>query len=252
MIDRVAAGLGRDVSSRCRSASSGSSTGCSTARSASAARRAPARSFLRRDGASWTTDKDGIILDLLAAEITATTGKDPGEQLRRARATSSARRSTRASTRRPRPRRRPRSRSSSPEHVTAADARRRADHAQLTRAPGNGAPIGGLKVVHRRAAGSPRARRAPRTSTRSTRRASKIEAHLDAILDEAQAIVSARSRRRACSSSRLIAANSSVCPSLPCAQPTSSRRWCGHRPSAAPDKGGGPYRHAPARSAPDR
>ena len=39
-------------------------------------------SFLRREGAVWTTDKDGIILDLLAAEITAITGKDPGEHYR--------------------------------------------------------------------------------------------------------------------------------------------------------------------------
>ena len=46
---------------------------------ASAARRAPGASFLRRDGTVWTTDKDGLILDLLAAEITARTGRDPGE-----------------------------------------------------------------------------------------------------------------------------------------------------------------------------
>ena len=39
-------------------------------------------SFLRRDGTVWTTDKDGLILDLLAAEITARTGKDPGEHYR--------------------------------------------------------------------------------------------------------------------------------------------------------------------------
>ena len=52
---------------------------CSTARSASAARRAPGASFLRRDGTVWTTDKDGIILDLLAVEIMARTGRDPFE-----------------------------------------------------------------------------------------------------------------------------------------------------------------------------
>ena len=39
-------------------------------------------SFLRQDGTVWTTDKDGILLDLLAAEITATTGRDPGEHYR--------------------------------------------------------------------------------------------------------------------------------------------------------------------------
>ena len=64
--------------SRCRWASSGSPPGCSTAAWASAARRAPARRFLRRDGSVWTTDKDGIIAALLAAEITAHSGRDPG------------------------------------------------------------------------------------------------------------------------------------------------------------------------------
>ena len=49
------------------------------ARSVSAAKRAPARRFLRRDGTVWTTDKDGIIMGLLAAEMLARTGKDPGE-----------------------------------------------------------------------------------------------------------------------------------------------------------------------------
>ena len=57
-------------------------------------------SFLRRDGTVWTTDKDGPIMDLLAAEITARTGKDPGEHYRRADGASSARRTTRASMRR--------------------------------------------------------------------------------------------------------------------------------------------------------
>ena len=50
----------------------------STARSGSAARKAR-RNLLRRDGTVWTTDKDGLVPNLLAAEITARTGKDPGE-----------------------------------------------------------------------------------------------------------------------------------------------------------------------------
>ena len=50
-----------------------------TARSASAARRAPAPRFLRRDGTAWSTDKDGIVAALLSAEITACGGVDPGE-----------------------------------------------------------------------------------------------------------------------------------------------------------------------------
>jgi len=48
-------------------------------------------SFLRRDGSAWTTDKDGIIMGLLAAEMTAVTGKDPGELYRTSRASSGSR-----------------------------------------------------------------------------------------------------------------------------------------------------------------
>ena len=59
-------------------------------------------SFLRHDGTVWTTDKDGIIMDLLAAEITAVTGKDPGEHFR-ALAENLECRTTRASTRLPLP-----------------------------------------------------------------------------------------------------------------------------------------------------
>ena len=62
MIDRVAAAPRPARWWRCRSASSGSCRGCSTARSASAARSRPGASFLRRDGSVWTTDKDGLIL----------------------------------------------------------------------------------------------------------------------------------------------------------------------------------------------
>ena len=82
MIDRVAADLGPHAAWRCRSGSSGSCPACSTARSASAARRAPGASFLRRDGSVWTTDKDGILLCLLASEIIATTGRSPERALR--------------------------------------------------------------------------------------------------------------------------------------------------------------------------
>ena len=81
--------------------------GSSTARSASPARRAPGPSFLRHYGSAWTTDKDGILLDLLAAEITAVTGHDPGRLVRRSGRRDSGARSTSAPTCRPRPRRRP-------------------------------------------------------------------------------------------------------------------------------------------------
>jgi phosphoglucomutase len=76
MIDRVARHLGGG-SWRCPWASSGSWTGCSTAPSAFAGEESAGASFLRRDGTVWTTDKDGILLCLLAAEITAVTGGTP-------------------------------------------------------------------------------------------------------------------------------------------------------------------------------
>ena len=124
-------------------------------------------SFLRRDGTVWTTDKDGILLDLLAAEIIAVTGRIPREHYRELTARS-ATRPTRASTR-------PATREEKAVLAQAVArsgrrerAGRRADPAMLTTAPGNGAPIGGLKVAPSRA-GSPPARPARRTSTRSTR-----------------------------------------------------------------------------------
>ena len=82
LIDRVAAKTSGGGSTRSRSASSGSWTACWPARWASAARRARGPSFLRRDGSVWTTDKDGLIMGLLAAEMTARTGRDPGELYR--------------------------------------------------------------------------------------------------------------------------------------------------------------------------
>jgi phosphoglucomutase len=77
MIDRVAAKLGRKFT-RCRWVSSGLWTACWTALWDSVAKRAPGASFLRMDGTAWSTDKDGIIACLLAAEITAREGRDPG------------------------------------------------------------------------------------------------------------------------------------------------------------------------------
>jgi phosphoglucomutase len=76
LIDALAKRLGRR-STKCRWASSGSWTAWSTALSASSARKRR-RTFLRRDGSVWTTDKDGITAALLAGEITARTGRDPG------------------------------------------------------------------------------------------------------------------------------------------------------------------------------
>ena len=104
-------------------------------------------SFLRRDGSVWTTDKDGILLALLASEILAVTGRSPSEHYARARCR--ARRSgVRAGRRtRHRARRRPGSAKLAPEEVTATELAGEPITARLTAAPGNGAAIGGLKVT---------------------------------------------------------------------------------------------------------
>jgi phosphoglucomutase len=103
-------------------------------------------SFLRQGGAVWTTDKDGFILDLLAAEITARTGRDPGqhyqaltEQFGRPvyeRLDVPAGAAQRMALK-----------SLSTEMVTATEMAGERITAKLTHAPGNGAPIGGLKVT---------------------------------------------------------------------------------------------------------
>jgi phosphoglucomutase len=103
-------------------------------------------SFLRMDGTVWSTDKDGIILNLLAAEITARTGRDPGEHYRdlterfgdpvyeRIDAPAS-------------PEEKAILKNLSPDQVRATELAGEAITARLTRAPGNDAEIGGLKVV---------------------------------------------------------------------------------------------------------
>jgi phosphoglucomutase len=103
-------------------------------------------SFLRRDGTVWTTDKDGIILDLLAAEMLARTGKDPGEQageIMRRLGTPHYTRIDAPAT----PRQKSVLKKLSPESVRAVTLAGQPIRAKLTRAPGNGAEIGGLKVV---------------------------------------------------------------------------------------------------------
>jgi phosphoglucomutase len=103
-------------------------------------------SFLRRDGSVWTTDKDGILLGLLAAEITAVTGHDPGvyyaELSARLGAPVYARIDTPCS-----PAQKEGFKRLTPEAVTAESLAGDPITAKLTRAPGNGAPIGGLKVT---------------------------------------------------------------------------------------------------------
>jgi phosphoglucomutase len=103
-------------------------------------------SFLRRDGSVWTTDKDGIILDLLAVELTAKTGRDPGELYRELttqfgepcyeRIDAPANAAQKKVLGR-----------LAPSDVKAASLAGEPIEARLTAAPGNGAAIGGLKVV---------------------------------------------------------------------------------------------------------
>jgi len=103
-------------------------------------------SFLRRDGRVWTTDKDGPIMNLLAAEITARTGKDPGEHYADLTAAFGESFYTRIDA----PatlEQKARLAKLSPDDVTATAVAGDPILAKLTRAPGNDAPIGGLKVV---------------------------------------------------------------------------------------------------------
>jgi phosphoglucomutase len=103
-------------------------------------------SFLRQDGAVWTTDKDGFILDLIAAEILAVTGRDPGEHYReletRFGAAWYARKDAPVT-----PAGKAILASLSPEKVRASELAGYPITHKLTQAPCNGAAIGGLKVV---------------------------------------------------------------------------------------------------------
>jgi phosphoglucomutase len=144
-------------------------------------------SFLRHDGTVWTTDKDGLIMGLLAAEITARTGKDPGEHYRELTAEFGAPCYTRIDAPAT-PAQKARLAKLSPEAVPASILAGDPIIATLTHAPGNGAPIGGLKVVARRGWFAAR--------PSGTEHIYKIyaesfvdQSHLDAIVAEARAIV---------------------------------------------------------------
>ncbi len=103
-------------------------------------------SFLRIDGTVWTTDKDGPIMDLLAAEITARTGKDPGEHYRQMTAEFGTPYYTRIDA----PatsQQKARLQELSPDSIKESHLAGEPITAKLTRSPGNDAPIGGLKVV---------------------------------------------------------------------------------------------------------
>ncbi len=105
-------------------------------------------SFLRCDGTVWTTDKDGPIMDLLAAEITARTGKDPGEHYRELTAEFGSPYYTRIDAPAS-PEQKAKLQKLTPEAVKESDLAGEPITIKLTRAPGNNAPIGGLKVAAR-------------------------------------------------------------------------------------------------------
>jgi phosphoglucomutase len=144
-------------------------------------------SFLRRNGEVWTTDKDGIILGLLAAEITAVTGRDPGEHYRELTARFGESYYTRIDA--------PASveqkeafKKLTPASVTAGELAGDPITAKLTNAPGNNAPIGGLKVSS--ATGWFAARPSGTENIYKLYAESlKSADHLQAIVSEAQAIV---------------------------------------------------------------
>jgi phosphoglucomutase len=154
-------------------------------------------SFLRRDGTVWTTDKDGPIMDLLAAEITARTGKDPGEHYGELVAEFGAAYYTRIDAPAS-PEQKSELQKLSPASVKESGLAGEPITAKLTRAPGNNAPIGGLKVVARsgwfaaRPSGTENIYKIYAESFRS-------EQHLDSIVTEAQEIVNNALRSSAAS-----------------------------------------------------
>ena len=144
-------------------------------------------SFLRRDGTVWTTDKDGPIMDLLAAEITARTGKDPGQHYQDLAAEFGNPYYTRIDAPAT-PEQKAKLQKLSPSAVKESNLAGEAITAKLTRAPGNNAPIGGLKVVAKngwfaaRPSGTENIYKIYAESFTS-------ESHLQAIVSEAQEMV---------------------------------------------------------------
>jgi len=146
-------------------------------------------SYLRHDGTVWTTDKDGPIMDLLAAEITARTDKDPGEHYRELAAEFGTPYYTRIDAPAT-PEQKARLRTLSPEAVKDDRLAGEPIVAKLTKAPGNNAPIDGLKIATAsgwfaaRPSGTENVYKIYAESFRSA-------AHLDALVSEAQDLVDA-------------------------------------------------------------
>jgi phosphoglucomutase len=144
-------------------------------------------SFLRRDGTVWTTDKDGLVMNLLAAEITATTGKDPGEHYRELTAEFGTPHYTRIDAPAS-PEQKARLAKLSPSAVKESQLAGETITAKLTNAPGNGAAIGGLKVTT--ASGWFAARPSGTENIYKIYAESfRDEKHLDALVQEAKQIV---------------------------------------------------------------
>jgi phosphoglucomutase len=144
-------------------------------------------SFLRRDGSAWSTDKDGMIMDLLGAEMLGRTGKDPGVLYKELSADLGAPIYTRIDAPAT-PAQKSKLKKLSPEAVKAATLAGEPITARLVKAPGNGAEIGGLKVTAEngwfaaRPSGTEDVYKIYAESFRD-------EAHLKTIVDEAKAIV---------------------------------------------------------------
>jgi phosphoglucomutase len=144
-------------------------------------------SFLRKDGTVWTTDKDGIIMDLLAAEMTAKTGKDPAQaytELTETFGTPFYRRIDAPAT----PAQKTVLKKLSPEAVKSTSLAGEKIIARLTAAPGNNEPIGGLKVVSENGWFAARPS-GTEDIYKIYAESFKSEEHLDRLLQEAQAIV---------------------------------------------------------------
>jgi phosphoglucomutase len=151
-------------------------------------------SFLRKDGTVWTTDKDGPIMDLLAAEITARMGKDPGElyqELTREFGTPYYTRIDAPAT----PDQKARLQKLSPAAVSIETLAGEPITAKLTSAPGNGAPIGGLKVVTDNGWFAARPS-GTEDIYKIYAESFKDQSHLSAIVQEAQEIVTDALRSR--------------------------------------------------------
>jgi phosphoglucomutase len=144
-------------------------------------------SFLRQDGTVWTTDKDGPFMDLLAAEITARTGKDPGEHFGELTAEFGTPYNTRIDVPAT-PEQKESLEKLSSEAVKESKLAGETITAKLNRAPGNNAPVGGLKVV---AASGWFAARPSGTENiyKIYAESFKDQEHLEAILSEAREIV---------------------------------------------------------------